>query len=291
MINMGNVITITYSWHKNYNHGVCGHLYEAIDYYFVLSKFYKCKILLVVDFDANFFRRVIENKYSFSAEEVQDIIDNTLFENVNYIWCKKIISEAVLVLDGFYYSDYNPFITSKLSCFACYVRDLYKFNIKNLIVLQDYRIYPEIGSTINYVKKILFDKIKRPKEIKREHLISLLYTTTGCRDFDISKYNPRDVICLTNGKKIPGYIYISMPVSNIFECFDKYIYTPVSTQFDCSPRFIAECKYFGKEVIYDIDYYDIGLETRKKDLENLESLHLREDDYIVEFFKDVSCKK
>jgi len=290
MINLGNVITITYSWHKNYKHGICGHTYEAIEYYYILSKFYECKILLV-DLDIDVFRSAIENKYSFSTEEVQDIISSTVFKNTEEVHDKKIISEAVLVLDGFYYPDYNPFITSNLSCFACYVKDLYKFNIKNLSVLQDDRIYDKSYNTINYVKKILFDKIKKPREIQRERPISLLYTTTGCRKFDISKYSPNDVVCLTNGTKLQGYTYLKMPVKNIFECFDKYIYTPVSTEFDCSPRFIAECKYFGKEVVYDIDYYDIGLETRKKDLENLESLHLREDDYIVEFFKEVRCKK
>ena len=115
---------------------------------------------------------------------------------------------------------------------------------------------------------------------------TLIYATTGPRAIDIRKYPSEEIICVTDDKKIEGYKYLDIPVDNVFNEFNKYLYTPVSSKFDCSPRFIVECKYFNKEVEYDIDYNDIGLETRKYDIENnFESLFLREDDFIVKFME------
>ena len=75
------------------------------------------------------------------------------------------------------------------------------------------------------------------------------------------------------------------PVDNLFDKFSTYIYTPVPRKWDCSPRFIAECKYYGKEVIYhNIDYWDVdlGLYWRKHDIDNeFDSLFLRDADEII----------
>jgi hypothetical protein len=82
-----------------------------------------------------------------------------------------------------------------------------------------------------------------------------------------------------------------MPVENIFEKFDTYIYTPTKGSFDCSPRFIAECKYYNKNIIYhDIDEnylnVDTGLKFRKYDIDNnFKSLLLNENDEIVSILK------
>lgn len=40
-----------------------------------------------------------------------------------------------------------------------------------------------------------------------------------------------------------------LPLDNIFNEFDTYIYTPTSKNWDCSSRLIPECKFFNKEVI------------------------------------------
>jgi len=284
MLKYPDDIIITYTW--EYEHGLCGHTYEAIEYFYILSKFFNCKILLV-NFDKNYFRKIIERKYIFTKKEIDFILSNTIFISKEDIKDKKIFAKSVLVLDGFYYENQNKqFITPNLVCFACYHRRPIDLKI-NCTILQDYRIYPIADNTINYTKKILLDKLKKPKNIKREKPISLLYLTKSSRFIDVRKYNPEEVICLTDGEKIQGYKYIDMPVDNIFEHFDKYIYTPVKQKFDCSSRFIVECKYFNKEVIYDIDYIDIGLEVRKKDLNNLDNLKLTENDYIVEFFRKI----
>lgn len=71
-------------------------------------------------------------------------------------------------------------------------------------------------------------------------------------------------------------------MDDFFNKFDTYIYTPVNRKFDCSPRLVTECFMQGKKVIKELDYYDVGLETRYNDcINNLESLNLTENDYIL----------
>jgi len=288
-IKMGNVLTITYIWLEHYDHGVCGHTYEVIEYFYILRKHIPTKILLVVSFDLDYFRRIIESKYDFSKEEVDEIIENTtlIYKPIPVISFKpletQIFSNLVLVTNGFYEGQQSPFVCKKIVCFPCYNKYVNLLNIPNLIILQDDRIYPKSANSIHYVKKILLDKIKKPTMSKNR---TLIYATTGPRAIDIRKYPSEEIICVTDDKKIEGYKYLDIPVDNVFNEFNKYLYTPVSSKFDCSPRFIVECKYFNKEVEYDIDYNDIGLETRKYDIENnFESLFLREDDFIVKFME------
>jgi hypothetical protein len=69
----------------------------------------------------------------------------------------------------------------------------------------------------------------------------------------------------------------------------KFYYTKVNKKFDCSPRFIAECEYYNKEVVYLIDYLeeDKGLFWRKYDIENnFKSIFLNENDEIIKIIKD-----
>ena len=71
-------------------------------------------------------------------------------------------------------------------------------------------------------------------------------------------------------------------MKNMFNEFDTYIYTPVPRHFDCSPRLIAECALFDRRVEYcDIDYFDVGLETRKKDIES-GVVWMKKDDELIE---------
>ena len=44
---------------------------------------------------------------------------------------------------------------------------------------------------------------------------------------------------------------VFVPVDNIMSMFETYVYT--KDTFDPAPRIFQECKYFGKEVIYQRD--------------------------------------
>jgi hypothetical protein len=100
-------------------------------------------------------------------------------------------------------------------------------------------------------------------------------------------------------KDFPNVTILTAPVENIFEKFDTYIYTPTGIDgsiaqisFDCSPRFIAECKYYNKNVIYhniDEKYLsvDTGLKWRRHDIENsFEKLYLNDSDEIIDILYD-----
>ncbi len=282
---MGNSLTITHSWISGYEHGGCGHTYEVIDYFYILSKFVDTKILLVVNYTLEYFREIIERKYSFSTEEVNYIINRTVIKTQDEMKdIKKIYARIVLVTDGFFFKE-HPFISKHLICFPCHKKYINEFYINNLTILQDNRIYIKTKNSINYIKKILLDKIRKP--VNKSDKI-LIYTNSNLRKYNITKYPKDSVVVVTNDEKIDGYQYLDLPVDNIFDEFNEYIYTPVSGQFDCSPRFIVECAYFGKKVTYDIDYYDIGLEVRKQDIkDNLMGLNLTEDDFIVQYIKDL----
>ena len=68
----------------------------------------------------------------------------------------------------------------------------------------------------------------------------------------------------------------------MFSKFDTYIYTPVERKFDCSPRLVTECFLYGKKVYMNLDYMDIGLQTRYNDcMTDLESLNLTDNDKIL----------
>lgn len=53
---------------------------------------------------------------------------------------------------------------------------------------------------------------------------------------------------------------IDLPIYNILQIFDTYIYTPTEKNWDCSSRFILECRKFHKEVILT-PTAEKGLET------------------------------
>ena len=147
---------------------------------------------------------------------------------------------------------------------------------------------------------------------------ALLYITTNCRKLCddylldvIMNYKFEKYIILTNQpdiykdklKDLKNVSFPEMPLENIFEKFDTYIYTPTYSVtkrglgcFDCSPRFIAECKYYDKEVIYDnIDEeylkIDTGLKYRKLDIENnFESIILKENDDVIDIIRNEISK-
>jgi hypothetical protein len=267
--------------------GICGHTYEMIEYFFILNKHFKC-CLLIPEFEIyDNLKNILHSKYDFTNDEVSNILQHT-YNKSNQ---SKVLGNNMLLTDGIIDNNINKhYIIKKVFLFSCQIRD---FNTKhNFVVLADNRIY-DFGT--HYTKKILLDRIKPPRKKSTNMLI---YATQDCRDleqeyydFIAQKYFSFDFTLLTNRTNKPNvgrrFNWIDMPVDNVFEHFGTYLYTKTSTQFDCSPRFIVECKYFYKEVIYDIDYNDIGLETRKYDIEhNFNSLHLREDDDLINILKE-----
>ena len=93
-------------------------------------------------------------------------------------------------------------------------------------------------------EKIYYDKNKDAKDFQDRKLAAIF---AG----NLSEYFGFDV------EIIPE---LDLPVDNILELFDSYIYTPTEKNWDCSSRFILECRKFHKEVVLT-PTAEKGLET------------------------------
>lgn len=284
---------LTYTWHGE-NHGICGHTFEVIDYFLLLKNHFKVAILLQEDIDYGILDKAIREKYNLSEQTIKEIHDNTLYHKRPTL----LRGSNILVTDGSMHALQNcTLLFDNVFLFGCYDRNITKVNKKNWFPLLDHRVYGEFG--INYIKKINFKALAVPEKMENR---TLIYATEGARNLEpeyvrqlVSKYDDEFILIAYKTYLYEGIdrlTAIAPPVPKINEAFNKYLYTRTVFRSDCSPRFIAECKYFGKQVeFYDIDYFDqdLGLYYRMKDLDELEKISLNEDDEIINILKERIC--
>ena len=242
---------LTYSWSSN-NHGICGHVFEVIDYYYILKDHFTVGILLCEDITWGTIESAIRNKYSFTDEEIADIRSNTIFHNRPRL----VKGRSILFVDGGVINTSSVVLYfDHIFYFACGNREIKDNTKPNVYILQDDRVYEPVKvNGINYKKRILFDKLN-PIGPAADN--ALVYATKNCRDIadfkSLTAYG-KHILAITNKENMPppmdGFTFVVPPVDRLFELFTTYIYTPVPRKWDCSPRFIAECAYYGKTVIY-----------------------------------------
>jgi len=285
---------LSYSWCAN-NHGICGHTFEVIDYYYILKNHFKVGIFIGEEMDWPTFESAIRSKYSFTDPEVEDFKANIVFNlRPGLLQGKNILFTDGGVVNAERYT----LIFDNVFYFACGNKEVKNNTKENVYILQDDRVYEPVKlNGINYKKRILFDKLKPIADAKDN---ILLYATKNCRNIDNYEqffHYGDNIIAITNIENRPddveGITFVTPPLDDFFEQFTTYIYTPVNRKWDCSPRLIAECKYYNKKVIYhDIDYWDIdlGLYYRVQDIEHdFDSLYLRDNDEIITILKDKIC--
>lgn len=285
---------LSYTWSNN-NHGVCGHTFEVIDYYYILKDYFKTGILLAEDIDWNAFEFIIRSKYDFTDLEIADIKSNTVFADRPTL----VKGKNILFTDGGIINNADKtLLFNSIIYFACGNKEIKDNNKDNVYILQDNRVYEPVKKNgIDYKKKILFDRLKPITQSKDAVLV---YATKNCRDladYEQLRHYGNNILVITNEENKPldlaGFTFVVPPVDNLFEQFITYIYTPVNRQWDCSPRFIAECKHYGKNVVFhNIDYWDVdhGLRIRQWDIEHdYDSLNLTHTDNIINILKDIIC--
>lgn len=287
---------ITYSWSNN-NHGVCGHTFELIDYYLFLKNYFKVGALIAEDITPEIFFELVSEKYDLSTEELEDFKKDVVFCNRPSL----VKGSNLLITDGGIRSLANVTLFFKnIFHFACGDFEIKDNKKDNVYILQDMRVYEDCYNGIDYVKKINFARYKKNRDGGANDI--LIYGTKNCRNIPSEMYDEllelypeRNFICLTSKENKPKLIsprmsYPEMPLKDLFSKFGTYIYTPVPRKFDCSPRFLAECKFYNKEVVFHrIDYWqeDKGLYWRNWDIENnFSSLFLNENDAIIEIIKE-----
>jgi len=261
-------IVITYGWT---NHGICGHTFEMLDYYFLLREHFKV-CMVSADLDKETLEQVALEKYAI--EELTDV----------YYTKRPRIFDAsgqlLILTDG----SLGSLQTMNCLIYATHIfgfrcgKDIDQNTHNNYTLLMDFRVYEDRPSTnlIHYVKKMQLTLLRRPSSIKTN--TALIYATPNCRELE-------DINSIKTSYNFQHYIVIQdkNPIKGLFDKIDSYIYTPTSRQFDCSPRLITEMKYFGKEVIFhNIDYIDKGLEVRLSDIKKgLYTLQLSKDDELI----------
>lgn len=300
-------LSMTWPKYTHKAHGICGHLYEIIDYYLLIKKHYKTGILIGDNMSRDQFVKAVEDKYNLSHDELSDMLSHTVF-----ISRPKIITgNNILFVDGLLKQHFQAggviLKFNNILTFRCSPNSTHHdLHYNNVHLLQDNRVYNDLDNKIarHYVKKINFSSYKKYTKKQRSNT-ALLYGTCNCRFIDVMmlnnivlKYNFEKYLLVTDKKNMyhdtPDIINIvDPPVENIFEKFDTYIYTPTTKVFDCSPRFIAECVFHDKDVIYhDIDDEHLsantGLNVRISDItEDFDSLSLDDDDEILSILNEI----
>lgn len=286
---------------------ITGHIFECFDYYLFLRNHYKVGILFLGSISEEKLRNVFNDKYIFDYDDIKkDIVvicQEELKTKKMFTFGKNTI---VLLCDGNIQQLqlYGIHLICKtLLGFLCAEKEESYVNsgshYKNIIYLKDYRIYPknEFFRSIDYVKKLPFEYYR--KSNKEFDNTGMMYVTYACRKITpqvIREYHEmsgcsRTILVVPY--KLPEYegIFdveqIEAPVENFFERFDTYIYTPVQRKFDCSPRLVTECFFHGKSVMINLNYVDIGLQTRYDDCRrDLESVNLKDGDGILKIIEE-----
>lgn len=284
---------------------ITGHVFECFDYWLALRSRYKVGIMFLAGMSIDQLQIAWESKYTISFDEVRDsiIMINDASYSGSHIY--RFGKHTVVILcDGNIRALQDRkilFATSKMIGFLCGVHQFeqVKMNTK-IIYLQDERIYGKnkYFKSINYVKKLPFKYYKRVEAPHQN--IGMLYVTYACKKVTpqvIQDYHYRSG-CSKSILVVPYKLdeyeglddieQIIAPVQDFFAKFDTYIYTPVERKFDCSPRLVTECFLQDHDVMIDLPYVDIGLQTRYNDCkENLSSLNLTNDDQIFGIIEKV----
>lgn len=124
------------------------------------------------------------------------------------------------------------------------------FSPADVIDICDYDVYPK-GVGEHFEKKIYFD-IHKP--IERDKKFEYIFNGTNKKYYDaakrvIKKYKSHGVMIYDIGYYDSRINNIIVPVDNLLGIFDTYVYT--KNILDPAPRIIQECKYHGKNIIFE----------------------------------------
>ena len=282
-----------YSWSAK-PQGISGHLYECIEYYFFLKQYMKVGIVVCEDMPWDTIDAAVRSKYDFTDDEVAQLKADTYF----FFLPKVLYGPNLLLVDGnFAKLKETHLLFKNLMAFPC--GNLEYCNMPNVTAFQDNRIYGERERHKHYVKKLLFSRYRNIGPSVSD--VNMLYATGGPREVsdsifaELEQQYSGNFLLLTNvpitTELSDRFTVAEMPAPNLFEKFSTYIYTPTRRKFDCSPRFIAECEWYGKDVVYhNIDYWhiDLGLFWRKHDIDHdFNGIVLHPGDDIVDLIKGV----
>lgn len=278
-------VTLTTAYQPYF--GISGHLYEMIEYFYHLSivKSIPSCILISDGTDPKMFFSAIESKYDFTQEELYHYKAHTYFEYQPHV----IYADTILITNGSMRFLGADIFANKKLMFRCSNLEP-GLERDDIVLLQDPRIYDDTSNSVPYKKSMLFSKYKK-LEPKHPN-VGMFYAKSNSKvmhrdelDYLVDKHKDRfdSFILLTDQViDVPDGVELKLvPIPDLWDSFGAYIYThKESTKLvDCSPRFVAECKFYGKELIIEAPEIDKGLAARLYDIEH-DDVWLKEDDDI-----------
>jgi len=282
-----NTIYLTYSPAKDEYERICGHTFEVMDYYLLLKdNGYNAKILIFDKFkNKNKLFNAWEDKYVL--DDYPNYKKDVIFKNINFNSINRLYIPGYLIITSgidIFWDQIFKTLTKKIISFQCEEFDYSEYlKFKNFYLLRDERIYQNKNSsekTFNYLKKIYFKRYKKINNIKTKK--TLVYVNSKLKDlsedqirFFIKNYKIENILfisgtILTKEQEQKYLKYGELkyaPVENLFDQFDNYLVTPNTRNFDCSPRFVAECKFYNKEIFVPFNpKEDLGFYWRWYDI-------------------------
>ena len=167
------------------------------------------------------------------------------------------------------------------------------FNVKNIVDLCDYTVYPEgPRSGIWFEKMINFSIYKTPIDnIKYDHLFlgtnKVYYEEV---EKHIDKFENSVILAYREGYINPRHNHLFVPVTNLLGLFKSYVYT--KPYFDPAPRLIHECKWLNKEIKYvrDSNIEDGGLVYYSRSAPTM-GMYKENIGYLIDVIKEINEKK
>lgn len=266
-------------------HGISGHSFELIEYWWYFRQHGVDAVILCTAHKPAVLLELAK-RYSFTEAELSELRDS-IVDGTDTMVAQL---PATLWVDGCF--KYHPVATVVSKCNIAFLCNNSETLDQMDIVLGDTRIYDHPCG--HYVKKLLFDKFRPVKTVVKD--TAMLYCTIQARKvsdkyltelpkrFDFSNF-----LIITNQEFSlpPNYKVAEPPVPDLFSQFNAYIYSPLKIDWagaidvlDCSPRFPAECKFYGKEILVDAPV-NRGLGVRLHDLECLDSISLTKNDPLI----------
>jgi len=278
-------VTLTTSYETE--HGISGHTFEMAEYFLYLKNHnINACILLSNGLSKQEFIVAVTEKYTLSQAEL-DLFNTIVIEHRHP---KVLLANTVIIVDGSMDIRTAEILSPKIILLRCSTNRTYEIERPGIIVLQDNDMYEPLSNSFHYKKKILFDYFK--PQPRRESLkkTAMFYLTDICRAISAvnlkkitRKYKFDEYIALVNTiHRFDEVTELKVPVVNLWQLFDTYIYTEPKNLSDCSPRFVVECEYYGKEVIYATKKLPLGLQVRLADMK-AGIVGLKENDDILKF--------
>lgn len=219
------------------------------------------------------FETALLDKYDLTDEELREIDTHTYYEYKPLL----LIVDTMLVVNGSNRFADSTIVANKTFMFRCCITE----NLVNdkWIILQDNEVYGDaLPNSVHYKKKILFDRFKKVTDTGSK--VAMFYGKSNSKALTreqiigfTERYNQFDkFLVLTDlDLDLPDNIELArIPVDNLWNRFGTYIYTHPKRQgmIDCSPRFVAECQFYNKDIILAVDDIDSGLAVRLHDMEH-----------------------